>query len=527
MFRSTASMSERIHNQPEALDETLRQNRLLTEVDQLLAARQPDGSYAAEVTSQITVNAMTLVQEGAMPSAVSQTFQRLIETKLPDESRRRTLQWLGRSALEVAESGKRYHFSAAGLERVAIEVAEARRAEEKLDTKAQVFISPKMSRSDAPLHIAKAEHLADDDAVRVSLPIKDENGRLIGRTLQSLLVRDVPLEAWVAMLRDPANPFGKAFEIKDEQSAISVMRLFDQLDLDVSALPEGPVSIVAAVSRYVADPLQQASVEIQVDKYRQNQDTLAKAAYDKAAELVAFNKELAESLYQGRATYEVRRFINILAGDWNEADLTIINNHARDGHYDMTRQLAALLESAQQKILLGQAAVITDSDHATHHLTENQLQTLKQKQNRIDEARSNGAPQAYLYQLQAEYVRMTAAASIPVSGGCSGTNETTFGNGEFDSDGQDASLPGQSDTTNSNRKNWKKKYDRCAVPSCPTRPGKVECGPCGVCMGRCQVMYDRGDDPMQGVIVTASPEPKPSFRLDMIWPPKGAAAIAK
>lgn len=49
------------------------------------------------------------------------------------------------------------------------------------------------------------------------------------------------------------------------------------------------------------------------------------------------------------------------------------------------------------------------------------------------------------------------------------------------------------------RQSWKLKWDKCVVPGCPTRPGKVLVGPCGVCMGRCQKLYDEGKDPTKGL----------------------------
>jgi len=52
-----------------------------------------------------------------------------------------------------------------------------------------------------------------------------------------------------------------------------------------------------------------------------------------------------------------------------------------------------------------------------------------------------------------------------------------------------------------NRRSWKLKWDICRVQSCPSRgsdpkrPLRVLCGPCGVCMSRCQRIFDAGKDP--------------------------------
>lgn len=51
------------------------------------------------------------------------------------------------------------------------------------------------------------------------------------------------------------------------------------------------------------------------------------------------------------------------------------------------------------------------------------------------------------------------------------------------------------------RKSWKLTLSICRVKDCPSRgknpdkPLKVLCGPCGVCMGRCQKLFDAGKDP--------------------------------
>jgi hypothetical protein len=57
------------------------------------------------------------------------------------------------------------------------------------------------------------------------------------------------------------------------------------------------------------------------------------------------------------------------------------------------------------------------------------------------------------------------------------------------------------DTNESDKRSWRLKWDVCGVGSCPSRgtnpkrPLKVLCGPCGVCMKRCQKIFDAGADP--------------------------------
>ena len=123
-------------------------------------------------------------------------------------------------------------------------------AQEQLKPKvAQVFISPKMSEQDATAEVAQAEHLYDDDSLRVTYAVTNSKGEVVARRLESLLVRDVPLEAWVSMLKDPNNIFGRAFAMENEMSALTIMELFSQMELPETAVPEGPVTLVAAVDR--------------------------------------------------------------------------------------------------------------------------------------------------------------------------------------------------------------------------------------------------------------------------------------
>ncbi len=64
----------------------------------------------------------------------------------------------------------------------------------------------------------------------------------------------------------------------------------------------------------------------------------------------------------------------------------------------------------------------------------------------------------------------------------------------------------------SDRSSWETKKGTCIVTNCPTRPGRVEVGPCEICMDRCQKIYDEGGDPTKGLssveIITLPYEPK-------------------
>src|SRR5260221_4834582 len=148
--------------------EQLAQVRLLTEVDHLLDHRRGAGLYDDVVLQDVTTNLSTALQEMAMPGAVTTTFHQVkYETRRGQQQR--LFMWLGMHAVQVATTGQRFHSSKAALDRVDVEIAEADCAQETLQAGwAQVFISPKMSLADAPREVAKHEHLADEDAVRVS-----------------------------------------------------------------------------------------------------------------------------------------------------------------------------------------------------------------------------------------------------------------------------------------------------------------------------------------------------------------------
>ncbi len=49
-------------------------------------------------------------------------------------------------------------------------------------------------------------------------------------------------------------------------------------------------------------------------------------------------------------------------------------------------------------------------------------------------------------------------------------------------------------TKGEERERWQVKNGKCVVPGCPTSPKEVKVGPCGVCMDRCQKLYDSGKD---------------------------------
>ncbi len=477
----------------EVHSEKLGETRLLTEVNHLLAHRLADGSYDPDVEQDIRQNLSTAVQEGAMPYAVTETFHEAGEAL--DEAGRlqRTFFWLGRSALMVATSGYQFHSSEAAFDRVGVEVAEAGHSSRRTrGGVALAFLSPKMSRWDASADVAKQEHLYADDSIRVSFAVTDDEGSVVGRRLQSLLVRDVPLDAWVDMLKDDSNIFGKSFDIRDERSALSVMELFEQLELPEDKLPEGPVTLVAAVAPYIQDEVARSSVIAQLERYRGDQDVFRNEAEEKAEAWLQFEKELAESLYQGQATLEIQRMIASLQFEWGDEDLALIRNHdLEDGGYIMTRQLAARLEKAKRYLLNGAAAIATGNEKVLAQIDDQTRVHLEDRIQLIGILRASGAAEEEIRRQQAQLDRDIASQNFTVGGGCLGENDADFQNRDPNSP---LSASGSGQAESGDRSSWKWKKGLCRIVACSSRPGETLVGPCEVCFG-CQRVFDTGGDP--------------------------------
>ncbi len=409
---------------------------------------------------------------------------------------------LARCAVEVAESGRRFHFSEPAFRRVEIEEAEARHSQDTLRAgKAQVFISPKMSRHDASERIAKQEHVGDEDSIRVSFLETDGQGQALGRRLESLLVRDVPLTSWMAMLKDQHNPFGRAFQPKDETSALSVMELFAEFELAEEQIPDGPIDIVRAVLPYIKDDAAKRSVEYQLERYQKDQDIYDSRAKEASEEWLEFDKALAESLRDGRATTEIRRFINILQFSWDDFGLELILKHNRaDGGYDMTRELAAYLEKANRNVLLGKVAIATANEKVMAQMDAQMAQEIEADITRIRMRELYGlsAPED-IAEDNAKLIRKIANQSLQVSGGCSGENSSTFK--KNDSSSEDS------------KEKWEWKKGICRTKNCASRPRLTEVGPCSVCR-MCQHIYDTGRDPEK--VFNPEERPKPHSTNKML-----------
>lgn len=321
--------------------------------------------------------------------------------------------------------------------------------------------------------------------------------------MQSLLVRDIPLSAWVTMLKDPHNIFGKTFEIRDDQSALPIMELFSKLELPETDLPNGPVDIVAAVASYITDDIVHAKVHKQLDRFRTDQELYRKEAVSKANEWYHFDLELARSLEKGEATYDIRRFIITLQHEWDDAELAVVCAHEKgDTMYDMSEELAATLEK-KKRLLLGRvAAVVTNNDLATQTITAAEKQQIIFQHNKILQAELHNVPQAEVLRLRANMDRRIARTNIKVGGGCVG--DVSNENDQSKPEGLDQlsldGVPKESNSENDKTK-WKWKKGVCQVKACPS-PKPTEVGPCSVCR-HCQAEFDRGKDPTKNTKPTS------------------------
>ncbi len=404
-------------------EQLLAQNRLLTEVDHLLALRVGPNQFVD--TKDVLQNMETSMQEQAMPYAVTTTEH---DIDIEKNTKERIVRWLGMTAVQVAVSGYDFHAHESARERVAVEIDEAYRASTHQDDGTmRVFVSPRMSRKDASLEVARSEHLGDDDAIRVSW-VKTLPDGSQKRVLQSILVRDIPLSAWVAMFEDSNNIFGRSMSVEDSESALSIMKLHDQLDIDMDKLPHGPISVIEAVIPYIDDAQIRMKVIEQSKKYYGDQTAMQREAEAKAKEWLVFDKELAESLYNEQATSKIKSFVYSLQHEWSKKDLATLKRHELPyAGYRMTRELAAMLESAQQKILAGRAALTSNPEYVLKKLggDTRQLQQLQDVERLIAVARHEGMNQN---QLLAMHVRAIASNNIDGGGGgCAGSSSTEFG----------------------------------------------------------------------------------------------------
>ncbi|HEX8182866.1 MAG TPA: hypothetical protein VF575_04680 [Candidatus Saccharimonadales bacterium] len=468
--------------------------RLLRDVLHIRERLAFNGSLSDADQNDMLVNYMTGVQEMAMPGAVTTTIQRFEAVTDEWGRSKRVLRWLGRSAVEIAEAGAEFYVSEAGRRRNDIEVREARDSEETLQAgTAKVFISPKMSRADASNEVAKSENLYEDDAVRVSYAITDKLGVVIGRQTQSLLVRDIPLEAWIALLEDPNNIFDVPLTLANKASALSVMESFRHLELPDELVPEGPVTILKSVLPYIANPSDRRKVEQQIARFRGDQQRYRVQSERTAKEWLNFDIELARSMERGRATPEIEQFIAVMQHAWNDEDVRTILGHDVAGSHIMTERLAAMLEKAKRHLLMSEAAVVTSNQSVLDQVDEATAQQLQVQIDTLYHMQSNNMDAQLIASHQAQIMRSLARQNFKISGGCAGGTQGNFRQ-EQGTNGLANEFEGlDSNTTDGEASSWTWKKGVCRVESCPS-PRPTEVGPCSVCRN-CQHKFDSGIDP--------------------------------
>ncbi|HEU4914184.1 MAG TPA: hypothetical protein VFT16_02135 [Candidatus Saccharimonadales bacterium] len=467
--------------------------RCLTEIDHLYRFMRDDGTCPDEVLEAVQINLMTAVKEAAMPYAVSTTHQ---------EYRDGTFWWLDQTPRQVAESGYKFHKHPAAIERVHVEVAEADDIEHNLRPGfIKILISPKMSSKDAPYEVAKSEHLGDDDMIRIHMLNCDDDGQVKGKYMQSVLVRDVPLEAWVRMFQDSNNIFGRSFELRDPESALSIMELHKDLELPAEALPEGTVSLIDAVLPYL-DKEQRRKVESQLLLFRDDQESIHQKAELIAARWLHFELEMAKSLKQGVASEEVQRFVFGLQHEWGEDTLNVLQSLSRsDGGFSMTRELAVRIEKAKQKTLWVSAAVVTQNQEVIKQLDEGTVQQIYVNEMLIQQMMQEGYSHHDIRAIETSNNQIVASQEVAVGGGCAGDNNADLGPSKNGPDGSSSTASeatgangGSARVNSQGKEKWKWKSGVCRINECPSRPRTTLVGPCEVCTC-CQRIFDNGGNP--------------------------------
>jgi hypothetical protein len=474
----------------------LDDEKFLTEVDHLNANRLPNGEHSQWVLDEQLKNLLSATQEAGMPYAVSKTKHVYQEAAEYDEEGRKVgaFMWLGKTAVENAMSGYRYHRHPEALKRVDVEVDEARDSINLTPGMTKIFISPRMTRKDASLKEAKAEHLANEDSVRTSEAIVDAHGNITERAMESLLFRDIPLEAWVDFLGDSSNIFGKAINVENNGSALPVMMAHGQLEVKSDKLENGILSIVEAVTPYIKDPELRAGAKAQLERFREDQEAMLAKAENIARRWQKFEIDLADSLKDKRATPAIKGFINSMQTKWGSEDLSVILDHQlSDGEYTMSRKLAPILEKAKQNFLWTRAGVVTGNEKVLEQLDKETANQLYRDEMVIQVATDSG-DYARVMTLDAQTDRVIANNNVGVGGGCPGESNPTFNSDNpLESSGMGTSILSSSFSLEA--KVGKISRGKCVVESCPTRPGEVKVGGCGVCLERCQKLFDKGKDP--------------------------------
>jgi hypothetical protein len=394
------------------------EDRVLADVDHFNRLRGNDGKHKPWVLDEMRKNYVTGIKENAMPGAVSTTYQKY---------RDGNFWWLDQTEEQTARSGYKRHELPAARERVGVEVQEAISFTSKLRPGyIRLLVSPKMSRADASYKEAKKEDLADEDMVRIHMPDTDKADNIQGKFMQSVLASDIPLSAWVSLFRDPDNIFGKAVEIKDEASALSIMRACLEIEVPIERLPEGAVSIIEAVLPHV-DEANRAKVAAQLAEFRTNQENLHQTAVHSGERWFQFDVSLADSLHQGYATSEIQSFIDGLAHQWDDDIAAQIQRQTTsDGRLTIERSLAAKLAVSRQNTLIVPAAVVTGNKKVLAQLSPAAAQRIYTNEMFIQTMAQDGYSNAATWAVEQRTNQVVAQQNVIAGGGCMGSGTGSF-----------------------------------------------------------------------------------------------------
>ncbi len=444
--------------------------RILSEVDHLYRRRKYDGSYDSRDLSEIHENLVTAVKEAAVPFAVSTTHQ---------EYRDGSFYWLDQSPVDVAMSGYKFHEHQSAINRVDVEVEEAIDVGINLKPgKFKVFISPRMTDSDAPYDVAKKEHLADDDQIRIHSLDLDESGAINGKYMQSMLIRDIPHSAWRDLLNDPNNIFNKSLNIEDDNSALSIMKTHAELEIDEEDLPGGVLDIARATLPYMDEESRQ-KVQAQLDLFDCDQEEIHKQAENIAARWLDFEIELTQSLSDGIASESVTNFIGSLSGSWSdEMNSLIKNNTTFDGSLNMNRQLALELEKAKRNTLWVSAAVSAGNQDVIDKIGQKSADRILSNEDNINNLMNSQNTSAdQINNMSNQTNNLIASHNISIGSGCGGSVRGSFSPSE------------KLELFRNKRENWQWSQGICIISACDNKGQIVLVGPCSICVN-CQSKFD-------------------------------------
>lgn len=303
--------------------------RLLTEMDHLRLARGKEGIHKSEAIEDIKQNYITAIYERAIPNGVSRfTYNR----------------WLGKTPNSVASSGYRWHRAAQAYRRVDIEVEAANSIDQDLPIGyAKIIISPRMSDTDAPKHIAKSENLDQYDSIQVYYATSS------GIEAEAILVEGVNLSSWYEMLGSDNRILDSSIELCNENdSALDIMDAHTSMVIPAAKLKRGVVSILEEVMTFEKDMSAYSILRKQFESFNQDQGELNRHANIMAQEWLRFDIQLEEALDDGIAKGEVADFIEIMQPKLDKHTQVFVEAHQTPGGYVMTRKLAALAEDMKR-----------------------------------------------------------------------------------------------------------------------------------------------------------------------------------